>query len=601
MAVTLTKSYQKISTISLTYGEIRTYAKYTSQNSTTNKTTYYLKSTYYTSYSTLSFSSATAKLDGTSKNYGSTTLTSGETTLQEVSRTITHNTNGTSPEKTVKTEWTATFGGSGSKSATIKMPTINRIATITSAPNFNDEGNPTINYSNPAGNSVSSLQVCIASTDGTTFYANYRDVSKTGASYTFNLTEIERNNLRLASKNNKTFDIKFYIKTVINGETHRNSVVKTLTIINATPTEITTFLETNQKVIELLGSSLADTIIQNVSSLKSTSTPTVLKGATVSKIQFQHNNVSVAKTSSPYEYTFTPVNSIFKTTITDSRGYVVSNEYTKDIIEYLPIDISSFSFKRVNPTSSDIVLNAQIRYKQATFGESDNVPTIQWKCGENGELNTLTAENYTLDTENNRIIISNLTLSDILPYTQESRFYLYASDLLTEDTENEPVLKGIPTCDMGEHDFQVNGDLFIADKNRENKVNVGEILKGIKPQKVLWSGAYYMNGSQSIALTEKISEQTNGVVLIWSAYSNGSEQDFDFAMFFIPKIFVSLFPGYGVDMSMSHSALANYGSKYCYIGDQKITGHNNNAINGTGSTGIKYTNKYWVLRAVVGV
>ena len=38
------------------------------------------------------------------------------------------------------------------------LPTILRQATITNAPNFNDEANPTIYYSNPAGTAVSSLQ-----------------------------------------------------------------------------------------------------------------------------------------------------------------------------------------------------------------------------------------------------------------------------------------------------------------------------------------------------------------------------------------------------------------------------------------------------------
>lgn len=476
MAVTLTKSYQKISTISLTYGEIRTYAKYTSQNSTTNKTTYYLKSTYYTSYSTLSFSSATAKLDGTSKNYGSTTLTSGETTLQEVSRTITHNTNGTSPEKTVKTEWSATFGGSGSKSATIKMPTINRIATVTSATDFTDESNPTVSFSNPAGFKIYPY-LNFYDNAGTKVYGLSRKSSSASSPYTWSITDDEREALRKVTNKQKTYKVSVGVETY-NGSTYLgyNSVSKTMSYVNANPTESTAFEETNQKVIDILGNSTADTIIQNVSSLKLTSMPTALKESTVSKVQFQHNNVIVAKTSSPYEHMFKPVNSVFKTTITDSRGYVVSNEYTKDIIEYLPIEISSFSFKRANPTSSDVVLNAQIRYKQAKFGENDNVPTIQWKCGENGELYTLTVENYALDTENNRITISNLTLSDILPYTQESRFYLYACDLLTEDTENEPVLKGIPTCDMGEHDFQVNGELYIADKSRANKKEIRDLI-----------------------------------------------------------------------------------------------------------------------------
>ena len=42
------------------------------------------------------------------------------------------------------------------------LPQISRSATITKAPNFNDEQNPTINYSNPAGNNVTSLQACIS-------------------------------------------------------------------------------------------------------------------------------------------------------------------------------------------------------------------------------------------------------------------------------------------------------------------------------------------------------------------------------------------------------------------------------------------------------
>ena len=50
--------------------------------------------------------------------------------------------------------------GSGSWS----LPTINRQATLTSAPNFTDEQNPKIIYSNSAGSLVTSLQACISLT-----------------------------------------------------------------------------------------------------------------------------------------------------------------------------------------------------------------------------------------------------------------------------------------------------------------------------------------------------------------------------------------------------------------------------------------------------
>lgn len=390
--------------------------------------------------------------------------------------TVTHNADGTksvSYSAGVDTPWTL---GDASLSGTLTLPTIKRQATITSAPNFTDTQNPTITYSNPAGNSVSSLQVCIASPDGMTTYAGYRDVSKTGTSYTFNLTEAERYNLRYASRNSNTLAIRFFIKTVISSTTLRNSVQKTMTIVNANPTEVTELEETNQKVITLLGSDTATTVIQNVSQIQLTSTPTTYKYATVSRIQFKNGTTSIIDTSSPYGAIIVPISGVFQTIITDSRSNITSNLYETIMLPYIPVDITSYSFKRVNPTSSNIYLNAEIRYKQATFNGHVNSPTIQWKIGEQGTLNTLSSEDYTIDTENDLITISNLLLSNVLPYTDQGDFYLYAKDLLTEDTENMFVSKGIPTFEAGEHDFQVNGNLYIATQNRTNITEIRDLI-----------------------------------------------------------------------------------------------------------------------------
>ena len=390
--------------------------------------------------------------------------------------TVTHNADGTKSvnySASVDTPWTL---GDASLSGTLTLPTIKRQATITSAPNFTDVQNPTINYSNPAGNSVSSLQVGIFSTDGMTTYAGYRDVSKTGSSYTFNLTETERYNLRYASRNSNTLAIRFFIKTVISSTTLRNSVQKTMTIVNANPTEVTELEETNQKVITLLGSDTATTVIQNVSQIQLTSTPTTYKYATVSRIQFKNGTTSIIDTSSPYGAIIVPISGVFQTIITDSRSNITSNLYETIMLPYIPVDITSYSFKRVNPTSSNIYLNAEIRYKQATFNGHVNSPTIQWKIGEQGTLNTLSSEDYTIDTENDLITISNLLLSNVLPYTDQANFYLYAKDLLTEDAENMFVSKGIPTFEAGEHDFQVNGNLYIATQNRTNITEIRNLI-----------------------------------------------------------------------------------------------------------------------------
>lgn len=126
-------------------------------------------------------------------------------------------------------------GSASVENARLNLDTIARQASLTAAPNFNDEENPIITYSNPAGNSVSSLQACI-SLDTTRDDIIYRDIPKTGTSYTFNLTTAERDVLRKATLNgsNKR-KVWFYVKTVIGGNTYHSSLEKELTIINATP------------------------------------------------------------------------------------------------------------------------------------------------------------------------------------------------------------------------------------------------------------------------------------------------------------------------------------------------------------------------------
>lgn len=142
---------------------------------------------------------------------------------------------------------------SGSVStATTKLTDIPRQANITSAPNFNDEESPIIKYSNPAGNSVSSLQACI-SLDGSNADISYRDISKTGTSYTFNLTEDERNILRKATTSNSR-TVKFYVRTIISGNTFYSILSKTFTIINGNPTfEDYTYKDTNSQVTSVTG------------------------------------------------------------------------------------------------------------------------------------------------------------------------------------------------------------------------------------------------------------------------------------------------------------------------------------------------------------
>lgn len=120
-------------------------------------------------------------------------------------------------------------------------------------------------------------------------------------------------------------------------------------------------------------------------------------------------------------------------------------------------------------------------------------------------------------------------------------------------------------------------------------------------QKVLWSGAMFMNGSQTATLSENISNQTNGIILIWSDYSNDQANDWGFNFTFIPKTFITLgFSGSGMVCQMSTGQFATIGTKYIYIYDNRIIGNEGNVATGT-NNGIVYANNRFALRRIIGV
>ena len=121
------------------------------------------------------------------------------------------------------------------------------------------------------------------------------------------------------------------------------------------------------------------------------------------------------------------------------------------------------------------------------------------------------------------------------------------------------------------------------------------------PGTVLWSGGYYMTAGHTVTLSENISKQPSGVVLVFSEYYDGAAKNQTFVSHFISKKLVSSHNGSGHSLQMCTSNLAYFATKYLYISDNKIVGHDNNSLIGTGASGIKYTNNRFVLRYVIGV
>lgn len=239
---------------------------------------------------------------------------------------------------------------------------------------------------------------------------------------------------------------------------------------NVTPTATYEVYETNENVITVLGGNQENYVVNNVSSLRFEIIPTAQKGATISEITV--NGVNAVFNDNKYICQLANITTQkFDIIVVDSRGNRNSYTINKTLLDYMPVIINSFDFERPSQTSNNILLTANITYYDADFNGTQNVPILKYKIGEG---NWITISNYVY--EDNHIKLTNYNLGNILPYTDTATLYLSIEDLLTNDSENEVVLKGIPTFEAGEHDFQVNGILYVADENGENKVNILEAI-----------------------------------------------------------------------------------------------------------------------------
>ncbi|MFR6311001.1 hypothetical protein [Anaerofustis stercorihominis] len=121
-------------------------------------------------------------------------------------------------------------------------------------------------------------------------------------------------------------------------------------------------------------------------------------------------------------------------------------------------------------------------------------------------------------------------------------------------------------------------------------------------QKILWSGGSYMGDGVVVGFSEKINEQKNGIVLIWSEYDS-EPQNSGFHYFYIPKKNYegNQQSGHSIDMFLSNATFSTPAGKRLLITNTALTGSVLNTSTGTSVSGIKYYNNKYVLRAVLGV
>ena len=377
--------------------------------------------------------------------YSSVTLLSG-------TATVGHGTDGT---KTMALSYSLDMAsasytpGPMDRNGSMILTSIPRGATITSAPNFTDEDSPTLKYSNPAGGS---LQVGIYKTDGSTALAGYR--TATGSSYTFRFTAAEKSNLQKVNTGGNTATVRFYLKSVVGGQTFIKSVDRTLTIASPAPTLSPAVVDANSATLALTGSS--DKLVKYYSDAKITFGAAAVKSATL-----KSKKVTCGSKSLTADGTMQDVESgTFSFSVTDSRGNTTTKTVTKTLVNYVKLTCNISS--GVPDGEGNFTFTVSGSCFNGSFGQASNTLAVEYRYREEGGSYSDYAAMTVKQSGNSYTATVEITGLD---YQKAYQFQARATDKLETVTTPEKTVKSLPTFDWSGTDFNFNVPVVVQGRS----------------------------------------------------------------------------------------------------------------------------------------
>lgn len=368
--------------------------------------------------------------------------------------------------------YAASVNCTGSKSFTL-----DRVGkgVITKAPDFNDEENPTIEYTNPLGDSVESLQAAISFT-GEDVDIAYRDIPKTGTSYTFELTEEERDILRAGTKDSNTRQVYFYIRTIRDAFYYHYKPVN-FTVINANPiVAIPSIMDINEETIALTGD--RNTYIRYHNRVIATVQGIEQKGAEIVERRLEYNGIT--KVNTMLDITNAESN-VFNFTVIDSRGNSASKTVIAPMIDYVKPTINIDETELMDTTGA-YELKCSGNYFNDTFGYTEaaaaNSLTVMYryklKDGEWNEWETIAAT-----VEEGEYKYDASTTITGLNYRSTYIVQCQIIDKLNTVLSAEITVRSLPVFHWGENDFTFEVPVnFNGGVNNLNEIDGGFAIGG---------------------------------------------------------------------------------------------------------------------------
>lgn len=320
------------------------------------------------------------------------------------------------------TGWLYSNHNYSSNGGSFTLTTIPRQATVTDAQDFNDEGNPTVKFSNVGGFQL--IPYLCFYLNGVQIIEITRDKGSYTSPYTWKLTDDERKTLRELLKNDNVCGVTEGFYTYVGDEElGYNSIGKTFSIVNANPVftdEQVTYEDTNKDVTDVTDNPLH--IVQNQSSLAVTITDaTGNKGANITEYTFLLNGVTKTATKSG-TFDFGTINSTQDSTLyvtaKDSRGNTTTIEKKITILPWSP-PIFTATLERLNNYEDTTYLTVDASVSSVN---SKNTMSVSYRYKESGGDygNPINIENKTQYEElcdKNKAYIFSITVEDAFDST----------------------------------------------------------------------------------------------------------------------------------------------------------------------------------------
>lgn len=245
--------------------------------------------------------SNTCTVDGAAQSYSSPAINQkgGSVTLGTTIHRVNHNADG-SKSCTITDVFNINATIDGSKvasiaaSGNITLDNIPRQATITSATDFTDTGTPSLQYSNAGGFTADAYLEFAPVGSGTQIMRRNAITGKSGT-YTFNLTDAERETLRAACTG-VSMPVRYVLRTIIGGKEYYSSLDRNMSMSDAAPIlGAVSYKDANATTAALTGDN--QVIVQRQSDLQvSFGAATGQKGATIT--EYSATFAGVTKTAS---------------------------------------------------------------------------------------------------------------------------------------------------------------------------------------------------------------------------------------------------------------------------------------------------------------